>query len=93
VPGDAEIVHGVVGNLLDGEVGTGRRRDLVAHPEQPLGPPALGLEGGSQRLGGVDEIEVHAPGPSPASASSAKATSSSTRIAGSSSTRTTLRSK
>jgi hypothetical protein len=33
----------------------------VAHPEQPPGPPALGQEGGSQRLGGVDEIEVQTP--------------------------------
>jgi hypothetical protein len=65
----------------------------VTHPQQAQGAPALRLEAGPQRLGGVDEIEVDAPVGSTASASSAKATSASTLIAGSSSTRTTLKSK
>jgi hypothetical protein len=33
----------------------------VSHPHQTLGFPALGLEAGSQRFGGTDEIEVDAP--------------------------------
>ena len=61
MPGDAQVVHGVVGDLLDRHVRSGRRRGLVAHPQQAQGPPALRLEAGPQRLGGGDEIEVDAP--------------------------------
>jgi hypothetical protein len=61
VPGDTQLVHDVVGHLLDVHVRPGRRRRLVSHPEQAQRPPALGFEAGSQRLGGSDEIEVDTP--------------------------------
>ena len=61
MPANTQLVHDVVGHLLDLHVRPGGRRRLVSHPEQAQRPPALGFEAGSQRLGGSDEIEVDTP--------------------------------
>src|SRR5439155_1624918 len=54
-------VHGVVGDLLDGDIRPGRWRGLVAHHDDAHRPPAPGLEVAAERLGGVDAIEVQTP--------------------------------
>ena len=61
MPGDTQLVHDVVGHLLDRPDTAGRRRRLVVHPQQARGPLARGLEAGPQRLGSSDEIEVDTP--------------------------------
>ena len=61
VPGDTQVVHGVVRDLLDRSVRTGRRCDLVTHHQQPRWQPAARLEAGPQPVCRSSVIEVDAP--------------------------------